>query len=199
GRKAPLPIGSVKSNLGHMEAASGMGGLLKTVLALKHGAVPGTLHLRQPNPNIDFRALNVCVPTQTTPLAASANRPRVAGVNSFGFGGANAHVLLCAPDVVRLRNNNSTSLNAAGVETRGSKAPSASDTATVTLPPLYLSAHCEPALRELAGRYADLIATLEGAKAPQSASESHSANATNTPLASADTSVSDTTAPTFYD
>ncbi|MGK5499107.1 acyltransferase domain-containing protein, partial [Streptomyces sp. URMC 125] len=88
----PLPVGSVKTNLGHLEAASGVPGLLKAILVLRHGTVPPTLHSEPLNPRIDFRELNLTptVRTQRVEVAADA----VVGVNSFGFGGANAHVLL---------------------------------------------------------------------------------------------------------
>ena len=91
-----LPIGSVKSNLGHMEPASGMAGLFKALLVLRHGTVPASLHAEPPHPGIDFAGLGLTVATRNTPVARTA-RP-VVGVNSFGFGGANAHaVLTCAP------------------------------------------------------------------------------------------------------
>ncbi|MCG6861953.1 MAG: acyltransferase domain-containing protein, partial [Chromatiaceae bacterium] len=89
----PIPIGSAKSNLGHMESASGMAGLLKVVLAMKHRAIPPSLHLETPNPAIDFQMLNLRPVTELTPLPES-EYDLYMGVNSFGFGGANAHVLL---------------------------------------------------------------------------------------------------------
>ncbi|MEV7020310.1 SDR family NAD(P)-dependent oxidoreductase [Streptomyces sp. NPDC093991] len=94
-----LPIGSVKSNLGHLEAASGMAGLLKALLVLKHRRVPPTLHAEPFNPEIDFAAWKLQPCTRTLPLAAEG--PLTVGVNSFGFGGSNAHVVLTtapAPD-----------------------------------------------------------------------------------------------------
>ncbi|MFC9932276.1 SDR family NAD(P)-dependent oxidoreductase [Streptomyces sp. NPDC127190] len=95
--RSPLPIGSVKSNLGHMEAAAGMAGLFKALLVLKHRQIPATLHAEQLNPAIDFDELNVRPVTRLEPLDASG--PAVAGVNSFGFGGANAHLVLADPPV----------------------------------------------------------------------------------------------------
>jgi acyl transferase domain-containing protein/NADPH:quinone reductase-like Zn-dependent oxidoreductase/acyl carrier protein len=92
GRAAPLPIGSIKSNIGHLEPASGVAGLLKALLVLEHRQVPATLHQGQPNPNIDFAALNIRVPAALEPMAELAEP--VVGVNSFGFGGTNACVLL---------------------------------------------------------------------------------------------------------
>src|ERR1700690_198654 len=96
GRPAPLPIGSVKSNLGHLEPASGMAGLVKTLLMLQHRGLPPSLHFETPNPHIDFRALNLQVVSEYLHLPKSPRRLPVMGVNSFGFGGANAHVLLRA-------------------------------------------------------------------------------------------------------
>ncbi|MGM1059462.1 SDR family NAD(P)-dependent oxidoreductase [Saccharothrix sp. Mg75] len=94
GRGTPLPIGSVKTNLGHLEAASGLAGLLKAVLVLRHGEIPASLHGERPNPAIDFAGLGLAPVARRTPLE-HAGRP-VVGVNSFGFGGANAHVVLTA-------------------------------------------------------------------------------------------------------
>ncbi|MBR0678705.1 polyketide synthase, partial [Roseomonas alkaliterrae] len=91
-RAAPLPIGSVKTNVGHLEPASGMAGLLKAMLMLETGAVPASLHCAEPNPEIDFAGLNLQVPSRLLPVAAGADA--VVGVNSFGFGGTNATALL---------------------------------------------------------------------------------------------------------
>lgn len=86
-------IGSVKTNIGHMEAGSGMAGLIKTALALKHRQIPPNLHFQEPNPNISFAELGLRVPQRLEPWPDGVG-PAVAGVNSFGFGGANAHVVL---------------------------------------------------------------------------------------------------------
>src|SRR6185369_2865117 len=90
---APLPIGSVKTNLGHLETAAGVAGLLKALLVLKHGQIPGTLHSKTPNPNIDFTKLKLRVPVSLEPFPAT-NGLRMVGINSFGFGGANAHLIV---------------------------------------------------------------------------------------------------------
>ena len=89
----PLAIGSVKTNLGHLETASGVAGLVKAALVLKHGRIPATLHFESPNPNIDFTTLKLRVPVANEDFPAT-NGSRIAGINSFGFGGANAHVIL---------------------------------------------------------------------------------------------------------
>ncbi|MGA8421112.1 MAG: type I polyketide synthase, partial [Pseudolabrys sp.] len=95
-RSTPLPIGSVKTNVGHLETAAGIAGLLKAMLVLQHREIPGSLHFSSPNPHIDFDKLKLRVPTDTEPFPEPGGE-RLAGVNSFGFGGANAHVILTEP------------------------------------------------------------------------------------------------------
>ena len=89
----PCAVGSVKTNLGHLEAAAGVAGLIKVALALNHLEVPPSLHFQEPNPYIPFD--EVCLRVQTT-LGPWPTRsgPALAGVSSFGFGGTNAHVVL---------------------------------------------------------------------------------------------------------
>ena len=88
-----LVIGSAKTNLGHLETAAGVAGLVKAALVLKHGLIPASLHFDTPNPNIDFASLKLRVPVVGEPFPDTGS-VRMAGVNSFGFGGANAHVIL---------------------------------------------------------------------------------------------------------
>jgi acyl transferase domain-containing protein/NADPH:quinone reductase-like Zn-dependent oxidoreductase/SAM-dependent methyltransferase/acyl carrier protein len=95
-RTTPLPIGSVKTNLGHLETAAGVAGLVKAMLVLQHREIPGSLHFTSPNPHIDFDKLKLRVPTEVEPFPETDGE-RLAGVNSFGFGGANAHVILAEP------------------------------------------------------------------------------------------------------
>lgn len=86
-------LGSVKANIGHLDVASGMAGLLKTILALKHKQIPPLLHFEVPNPEIDFANSPFYINKTVTNWPAGAT-PRRAGVNSFGAGGTNAHVIL---------------------------------------------------------------------------------------------------------
>ncbi|MGE3909404.1 MAG: type I polyketide synthase [Chloroflexota bacterium] len=97
GRPADRPclIGSVKTNIGHTEAASGVAGLIKAVLCLQHREVPASLHLRTPNPSIAWQDLGFVVPRTPTPWPVTAE-PAYAGVSSFGVTGTNAHVVLQA-------------------------------------------------------------------------------------------------------
>jgi len=94
----PLPIGSVKTNVGHLECASGMAGLLKALLVLDTGRIPPSLHGHPLNPEIDFDGLGLLPTDKEIPVRRGAGRA-VAGVNSFGIGGANAHVVLTEPTV----------------------------------------------------------------------------------------------------
>jgi acyl transferase domain-containing protein/ubiquinone/menaquinone biosynthesis C-methylase UbiE/acyl carrier protein len=91
----PCRIGSVKTNIGHLEPGSGVAGLIKLALSLKHGVIPASLHFETPNPNIDFARLRLRVQDQTGPWPDGAG-PLLAGINSFGFGGTNAHAILQA-------------------------------------------------------------------------------------------------------
>jgi acyl transferase domain-containing protein/acyl carrier protein len=128
----PCRIASVKTNLGHLEAAAGMAGLLKTVLVLQHRTIPPHLHLQRLNPYISLAGSPFTIPTTLEPW--ESDTPRLAGISSFGFGGTNAHVIL-------------------------EEAPTPQ--ATVDAPPwhlLTLAARSEPALRELAGRFAECLA-----------------------------------------
>jgi phthiocerol/phenolphthiocerol synthesis type-I polyketide synthase C len=125
-RTAPLPIGSVKTNVGHLEPASGLVSLLKAVLAMQNRRLPASLHCETLNPAIPFGTLNLDVVTHARPLD---DGPLIAGVNNFGFGGANAHAILGSAPV------------------RKAGAPSAPSQPPV---PLLLSARSEGALRALA-------------------------------------------------
>jgi phthiocerol/phenolphthiocerol synthesis type-I polyketide synthase B len=91
--QSPLLIGTVKSNLGHLEAAAGMAGLIKTVLAVQRASIPGNLHFHNPNPHIPFDQLRLKVVAEQQEWPHT-RRPRRAGVSSFGFGGTNAHAVI---------------------------------------------------------------------------------------------------------
>jgi len=90
----PVWVGSVKTNIGHLEAAAGAAGLLKTILALQHEEIPPHLHFRRPTPHVDWSALGVRVPIRLVAWPAGRIRPRLAGVSSFGFSGTNAHLVV---------------------------------------------------------------------------------------------------------
>jgi acyl transferase domain-containing protein/phosphopantetheinyl transferase len=97
GRRGPLPtcaLGSVKSMIGHTMPAAGIAGVIKTALALYHRVLPPTLHCDEPNPALQLDKTPFYVNTETRPWIHGAETPRRAGVNSFGFGGINAHVVL---------------------------------------------------------------------------------------------------------
>ncbi|HEY7508770.1 MAG TPA: type I polyketide synthase, partial [Vicinamibacteria bacterium] len=131
----PLAIGSVKTNLGHLESAAGIAGLIKVVLALGHGEIPPHLHLRERNPYVAWDELPLVIPTTRTPWPSSG-RPRLAGVSSFGASGTNAHVIVQeAP--------------------RAPAAPAAPDRPAHLLT---LSAKTEPALAALAARFQSFLA-----------------------------------------
>ncbi|WP_404790315.1 type I polyketide synthase [Altericista sp. CCNU0014] len=95
-------VGSVKTNIGHLEAAAGIAGLIKVVLALQHRQIPASLHFQQPNPYIPLAKLPLQVQTTLEPWPGEG-APALAGVSSFGFGGTNAHVILeAAPEAASL-------------------------------------------------------------------------------------------------
>ena len=98
-KKGFCAIGSVKTNIGHLDTAAGVTGLIKTILALKHQQIPPSLHFKQPNPQIDFANSPFYVNDKLSEWKSNGD-PRYAGVSSFGIGGTNAHIILEeAPDV----------------------------------------------------------------------------------------------------
>ncbi|MCB9541167.1 MAG: hypothetical protein H6703_01800 [Myxococcales bacterium] len=97
GRRAPLRVGSLKSNIGHMEASAGIGGLIKLALMIERGHMPRTLHVRRPTPRIDWETAPLRLVTE--PVEWPGPR-RIGGVSSFGFSGSNAHIVLAAPEPV---------------------------------------------------------------------------------------------------
>ncbi len=97
-RAQPLMIGSVKTNVGHLESAAGIAGLIKIVLMLQHGQVPPHLHLQTPNPFIPWAELPVTVPIKLMPWQQDGEK--YAGLSSFGFSGTNAHIVLSSPPAI---------------------------------------------------------------------------------------------------
>ena len=153
--RSPCRIGSVKTNIGHLEAGAGIASMIKVALAMHHRQIPAHLHFENPNPDIDFAGLNLQVPQTLTPWESSSNIPRLAGINGFGYGGANAHVILEeAPKAAdsaasrarpTLRRINTLHVNE--LDTTVLAAP-------VLLP---LSAKSKPALAQIAASMADWI------------------------------------------
>ena len=150
-RSLPLLIGSAKSNIGHLEPASGVVGMLKAMLALQHDQLPASLHFQTPNPDIPFDDLNLRVATSLTPLPRGPE-PRYAGVNNFGFGGTNVHVILTDADHEAA--NGLTDRGIAQAITTGRKGKAGK---SVQPDYLLLSAHTPRSLARLASAYAELL------------------------------------------
>lgn len=133
----PLRVGSIKSNVGHLEPAAGIAGVTKVLLALRHREIPANLHFRTPNPKIDFAGWKLDVVAQHHPLP-QRDKPLAFGVNSFGFGGTNGHAV-----ILEYRPSAATPMAAAPV----------GRDATPWRDLLVLSAQSAPALQTLAGRW----------------------------------------------
>src|SRR5215203_4583101 len=140
-KEGPCPIGSVKTNIGHLEAAAGIAGLIKVILSLKHRTIPPSLHYHSPNPHIPFDELNLCVNDKLKQVTQGSD-PIVAGVSSFGFGGTNMHV------IVSEATNNQIEIDTKQV---------VSDSSICHLLPL--SANSPEALYSLAGSFMELLSS----------------------------------------
>ncbi|KVW78872.1 type I polyketide synthase [Burkholderia ubonensis] len=97
GADAPMLIGALKAHIGHLEAASGVAGVIKTVLAFRHRLLPAQINLGAPTPHVDWASGGVAVVREPTPIAFGPDAPYYAGVSSFGFSGTNAHLILQDP------------------------------------------------------------------------------------------------------
>ncbi|HEX7843259.1 MAG TPA: SDR family NAD(P)-dependent oxidoreductase, partial [Kofleriaceae bacterium] len=137
GSEHPLVLGSVKTNIGHLESAAGVAGLIKVVLALQHRAIPPHLHLRELNPDVAQEPMPKLIPSAT--MSWPGEGPRIAGVSAFGLSGTIAHMVVEEAPAVTA---------AAEAETE------ATNDQALVLP---ISAHSPEALRALAGAYHDLL------------------------------------------
>ncbi|TKY86834.1 hypothetical protein EX895_004475 [Sporisorium graminicola] len=139
----PLLIGSIKTNIGHLEGASGLAGLIKAIMCVQRGKVLPNMHFEDPNPNIHFDEWKLQVPTQIQDWPETNGKPRRASINSFGFGGANAHVVVEQPPSPDSHIFEHQMLPSSGSEDRPHL--------------LLVSAHSEKAAKLMAKRLADYI------------------------------------------
>ena len=164
----PLLVGSVKTNIGHLEAAAGVAGLIKAALVMHHGMIPMHLHFRDPNPSLDWDHLPIRIITDHLEWPYATKEPRRAGVNSFGISGTNAHIILeqfCAGpkamhlDVQPVGPPHAVSVDLASKETEESR-QSFMQRGVRMLP---LSAKSESAIRALGERYLAWLGEHEAA------------------------------------
>ncbi len=162
GRKAdqPLLVGSVKTNLGHLESAAGIAGLIKAVLVMQRGVIPKHLHFRNPNPSLNWDELPLQVTSTMMDLPDRNGRPRMAGVNSFGISGTNVHILVGeypAPDTALYPPDRVVGSGQAVVIPSSEAAVTSAEHGKTCqrrgIRLLPLSGKSEQAVRDLAGRY----------------------------------------------
>ncbi len=164
-RDDDLVVGSVKTNIGHLEAAAGVAGVIKVALALRHGAIPPSLHYETPNPHIPFEAYRLRVARELEPWSAQ-NGPSLAGVSSFGFGGTNVHVVL--EEAARSSGGPEDPSVALESDPRPAESERIADPwGEVTLP-LPISAHSPDALRARLRTLADLLRAGDDSESPES-------------------------------
>ncbi|MGW8066856.1 type I polyketide synthase [Streptomyces ziwulingensis] len=162
----PLWLGSVKSNIGHSQAAAGVAGVIKTVLSLRHGELPRTLHADEPSPHVDWSAGTLRLLTRSVPWPRG-ERPRRAGVSSFGISGTNAHVIVEEPPAVAETPPETPQTSQTPPETPPEATPDARQPARGPSPvPWVLSAKSAAALRAQAARLADHIEPRPGHTEP---------------------------------
>nr|MYQ79904.1 type I polyketide synthase [Streptomyces sp. SID4923] len=159
----PLYLGSIKSNIGHAQAAAGIAGVIKMVEAMRHGILPASLHLDEPSPQVDWETGDVVLLSQARPWP-ELDRPRRAGVSSFGISGTNAHIIIEAP---------------ASDTSAAPDAPAAPEQSTPAPVPWLLSARDSEGTARQAAR---LLAHLESRPAASALDVAHSLATTRTPL-----------------
>ncbi|WP_245971032.1 type I polyketide synthase, partial [Streptomyces rishiriensis] len=146
GGDRPLWLGSLKSNIGHAQAAAGVAGVIKMVQAMRHGVLPKTLHVDEPSPKVDWSAGAVELLTEAREWPETPDRPRRAAVSSFGLSGTNAHVILEAVET--------------GSSVEGAVAPGGGAPADVV--PLVVSGRSVEAVRDQAARLAGFLEERPG-------------------------------------
>ncbi|MFJ6250996.1 MULTISPECIES: type I polyketide synthase [unclassified Streptomyces] len=160
---SPLWLGSLKSNIGHTQAAAGVGGIIKMIMAMRHGELPRTLHVDRPSTHVDWSAGAVELLTEPRPWPAAPGRPRRAGISSFGASGTNAHLILEEAPAPEPEDHDGTGADTPGTAgTAGT--PGTVGTSGIPVP-WTVSARTAEALRAQAGRLR-AFAAADGAPDP---------------------------------